>query len=122
MPRGQVISGKVADYVDCIARSVGARAYVTNGLLSIVEKGKSANIFTVNESDVIGEVNKLDNALIVQIKAKSFTVGDIVEYSGKRMRIITRAINMDNLNGAWDVEITLVDDSILTAQEMEGGW
>ena len=123
LTRGQTISGRVADFVSTAARSLGARAYVTNNVLSIVSKGRGANMFTLYESDVIGSTEELGDAvLIVQIRTKSYTVGDIVNYQNKQRRIIARSINLDNLEGDWNVEITLADESAFSVKEMEGGW
>lgn len=122
MPRGQVCSGRVAEIVETFARSLHARAYITENVLNLVSKGSVTNTFNLNAEDTIGSLDTMDGVYVLKIKGRSFSVGDYIGYQGKNMRIIARAVSLDSQEGDWDIEISMVEDSMFTIEEMEGGW
>ena len=120
--RGQTFSGRIADIVHTMAVSVRARAYIAKGVLNVVGKEYTSNVAVVSEDDVIMKPQYLEKACILKTKVKGYTVGNVVQYEGIKYRIIVQTINLDNMMGDWNTEMTLVENEEFIREGMEGGW
>ena len=119
--RGQTYSGRLADCISDLAKSVHARAFITNGTVFVSAKGKAADIINVNESDVLDSENASPGLRNVKTIMKGYAVGALVQLDGKQYRLVSQKINADNFKGSWDSTLVLVDESLLPAHGLEGG-
>ena len=121
MLRGQTFVGRLADQISVMAKTLGARAFFTHGMIHIVKPGQAANIVTIPESDLLDESSTADGILILKTKVKGYPVGVIASYGRRRYRLIAQAINADNWSGLWQAELMLLDETLLGPDEMGGG-
>lgn len=121
LPRGQVFLGRLDDNVHTLAKTANARAFFTHGSVYIVEKGKADDILTLEENDIIDEPSYAEGICIVKAKVHGYSVGTLMKFRGRVWRLVSQSINADNMKGAWRTELTLVDESYLSAYGMEGG-
>ena len=122
MMRGQTFSGRIADIIHVMAITVGARAYITGGVLNFVGKETIPNVKKIYDDDVIIRPNRIEHGMILKTKVRGYAVGNIVEYSNVMYRIIVQTVNVDNLTGNWSTEMTLVENEEFLRGGMEGGW
>lgn len=121
MIRGQYYSGRVAESVSDLAKSVHGRAYITNGSVFISTKGMAAETITINEEDVIDQTDNATGVRIVKTEVKGYPVGALATLSGNQYRLITQKFNADNFEGAWDSYLLLADENEISRGGMEGG-
>lgn len=119
--RGQTFSGKVADIVSFMAKSVDARAFVTHGAVLIVEKGRADNYLDIPEDEVVSDPAYATGICILKTVVKGYAVGTIVTFRGRQYRVVAQAFDADNDSGLWQTEVVLVDESELDEDGMEGG-
>ena len=119
--RPQAFSGRLADAVLDIAKGVHARAFLSKNVVHVVTKGKSEIIITVSEDELIEEPNYANGVCILRTVVKAYPVGVLCEFRNKRFRLVTNAVSADNYKGDWQEEITLVDESYLDENGMDGG-
>ena len=119
--RSQTFCGRQADFISDIAKGVHARAFISNNVLHVVEKGKSEIVMTINESDIIDEPSFATGICIVRTEVNSWPVGVIVSFRGKNYRLASQEINADNFRGSWETKLVLVDEDYLDKDGMDGG-
>ena len=119
MPRGQVFSGRLADCVSTMARSLGARAFITKGVLSFIASGRSVNTRTLREDDLILNPKIINGGMIVKTKVGGYSVGEVIEYGNAKYRVVSQGISLDNFSGDWNTEMILINEKTVG---MEGGW
>lgn len=119
--RPQTFCGRLADYIADIARGVGARAFVSNNVLHVVEKGRAEVIVSIREEDVIMDPSYASGVCIVKTPVRSWPVGVLVDFRGNRYRLVSQEVNADNSQGTWETEITLVDERYIDSDGMDGG-
>ena len=119
--RPQTFNGRLADIVHDIAKGVNARAFISHDVLHIVEKGRSEIVITIQEDDLLEEPRFATGVCVVKTRIVSWPVGIIASFRGKYYRIATQAIDADNYFGAWQTELTLVDEEYLDKDGMDGG-
>ena len=121
-PRGQAFSGGIIDPINILSKSVNARAFITNGTLYVIDKGQIINHFVLREDDLVIEPRYVGNVCIVKTLVSGYTSGAVVDFNNIQYRIIARAISVDNMEGDWDTEMVLFNESKITKEEMGGGW
>ena len=119
--RGQTFSGRQAEAVRMMAKSMNARAFVAHNTLHIVEKGRTEYQLAIDEDEVITDPKYAQGITVLKTIVRGYPVGIIVIYNGSEYRVAAQSINADNLNGAWDSEILLVSETALDRYGMEGG-
>lgn len=119
--RPQTFNGRLADSIADIARSVHARAFISQNVLHVVEKGRSEILITIGDDDLVSDPQYATGIVIVRTIVHAWPVGMMVEFRGKRYRLATQEVNADNFQGLWQTESTLVDENFLDADGMDGG-
>ncbi len=119
--RSQTFCGRLADFISDIAKGVHARAFISNNVLHVVEKGRSEIVMTVSDADVIDDPNFATGICIVRTEVKSWPVGVIISFRGKHYRLASQEINADNFRGSWETKLVLVDEDYLDEDGMDGG-
>ena len=109
--RGQTYTGRLADCVAMLAKSMHGRAYVTNESLFITAKGRSAEVVSLNEEDVVLDQDSATGARIIKTTIKGFPVGALVEIGNAKYRLVSQKIDADNFGVAWDAYLILINDS-----------
>ena len=119
--RPQTFNGRLADIVRDIAVGIHARAFISKNVLHVVENGRSESIVVVNSGEVIANPNSATGVTILRTEVKGWPVGMLVNYLGKNYRLVSQEINADSFEGTWETELTLVDESYLDENGMDGG-
>ena len=119
--RSQTFCGRLADFVSDIAKGVHARAFISNNVLHVVEKGRSEIVMTVSENDIIDNPDVATGVCIVRTTVKSWPVGVIIAFRGRNYRLASQEINADNFQGTWEAKLVLVDEDYLDEDGMDGG-
>ena len=119
--RGMSVSGRNADVISMLAKSVNARAFVSGGVLHVVSKGRAEILAHINEDDVLEEPQYADGVCIVKTVVKGWPVGMMCMYDRKMFRIIAQEIDADNLKGLWRTNVFLISEDALDADGMGGG-
>ena len=119
--RPQTFCGRLADFISDIAKGVHARAFVSNNVLHVVEKGRSEIVMTIQEEDMIDEPDNATGVCIVRTEVKSWPVGAIISFRGKSYRLASQEISADNSQGKWETKLVLADEDYLDADGMDGG-
>ena len=122
LDRGQAFVGGIMDYINYIAKSVNGRAFITQNVLFVVEKGKYVNLYRIEDKDVITTPSTVGDVLILKPVVNGYSVGGIVIYENVQYRIIAQSINLDNMDGDWEIKMILVNENNITKEEMGGGW
>ena len=122
MMRGQTFSGRIADIIHIMAITVGARAYITGGVLNVVGKETVPNVKKIYDDDIIIDPQIIEHGMILKTKVRGYSVGNVVEYNRVMYRIIVQTVNVDNLMGEWSTEMTLIENEEFLRGGMEGGW
>lgn len=117
--RGQTFSGRLADSISMLARSVGARAFITMGAVHIVAKGMASEIVNINDFDIIEDADFAKGTRIIKTEVKGYPVGALVNVENRQYRLVSQKIDADNYRGQWDSHLVLVDEKEVT--KMEGG-
>ena len=112
--RGQTISGKQPEIIRSYAQSLNARAFLSHGVLHIVEKGKAENTVIIPESELIEEPSIANGVCILQLKVKGYAVGSMAIVRGKQYRIAAQSVDADNFSGMWRTELILVNEDMLS--------
>ena len=121
LARGQTFSGRQAEAVRMMAKSLNARAFVAHGTLHIVEKGKTEYQLDIDPNEVIIEPKIAQGIMVLKTIVRGYPVGIIAQYGGSEYRLAAQSIDADNMNGAWDTELLLVSEIALDTYGMEGG-
>lgn len=121
MIRGQTYTGRLAESISELAKSVHGRAYITNNTVYVTAKGRSSEIVYVNSEDVIEDRNSGSGLRIVKTIMKGYPIGTLVSLSNNQYRLVSQKISADNYKGSWDSILVLVDESVLPYNGMEGG-
>lgn len=116
--RGQTFTGRLAECVSMLAKSANGRAYITNGTVYITSKGRSSEMVSLSDEDIITDQDTATGARIVKTKVKGYPVGALVQLGNAQYRLVSQKFNADNFEGAWDAYLVLIKD---TEFEMEGG-
>lgn len=121
MIRGQTYSGRLAESISMLAKSVHARAFLTNNTVFITAKGQAAEVVTIKEGDVIDDRNNSQGMRIIRTVVKGYPTGALVNLSGDQYRLVSQKINADNYKGSWESILVLVKEKELPFNGMEGG-
>lgn len=121
MIRGQTYTGRLAELVSMLARSVYGRAYITNGTVYVTAKGKSAETVNLDDDDIILDEDNATGVRIIKTIVKGYPVGALVEVGNKKYRLVSQKFNADNFEGVWDSYLILVNEAEITDGGMEGG-
>lgn len=119
--RGQTFSGRLADCVSTLARAVNARAFLVHGAVIVVAKGQAEQKPVLEEEDVIDTPEYAEGTIVIRAHIVSISIGHLVNYGGRLLRLVAQSIDVDNLDGPWKMQLTLVNESSLSASGMEGG-
>lgn len=119
--RGQTYDGRLAECVSMLARSVHARGFITNNTVFITAKGKTSEVATVNEDDIIEAQDFATGIRIVKTDVKGYPAGALCEVSGNQYRLVSQKFDADNYDGNWDSYLILADEKELSDGGMEGG-
>ena len=121
--RGQALVGKSADIVSMLAASVNARAYFTQSQVHIVSAGMASSIVDIKDKDIVSTPEYANGVCTLRMKVKGWPVGLMATVSGKKKqyRLVAQTIMADSWEGPWETELTLIDESILSANGMVGG-
>ena len=121
LPRGQTFRGRLADNVSMMAKSANARAFLTKNVVYVVEKGRAADIITIDSADVIGETSYADGVIMLRTRVKGYPIGVIAQWNNARYRLASQKISADNYSEDWRSDVLLVDEEKVDVFGMEGG-
>jgi len=121
MTRGQTYTGRVAENVSMLAKSVHGRAYITNGTVYISTKGMAAETITIDESDVINQDDSATGLKIVQVSVKGYPIGALTVLGRRKYRLVSQKFSADNYEGPWESHLILVIEEDVSYGGMEGG-
>ena len=119
--RGQTFSGRQADAVRMMAKTMNARAFVAHNTLHVVEKGKTEWQIDIDEDEVITDPQYAEGVVALKTIVRGYPVGIIAKYGGVEYRIAAQSMDADNMRGNWDSELILVSEIKLSEYGMEGG-
>ena len=119
--RAQTYSGRLADQISMLARSVGARAYMLNGMVQVTAKGWTKDIADFPMDDIVDYPGEANGVLSLSTIAKGYAVGRIYNVNGHAFRLIRQSYDLDNWNGNWRTDLTFLDEDVIKASEMGGG-
>ena len=120
-PRAQTLSGRLADIISGMAKGVDARAFVSDNVLHVVQKGRSEIIVRIREDDLLEEPRTANGVVILRTDVKAWPVGMLHEFREKQYRLVSQEVNADNYTGDWFTELMLADESMLDKDGMGGG-
>lgn len=121
MIRGQTYSGRLADCISMLAKSVHARAYITNNTVYVSAKGRSAEKIVLDDADIINSYSVANGVKVIKTILKGYPIGAIVVFDNKQYRLVSQKIDGDNFEGAWDSHLILVNEKEISEGGMEGG-
>ena len=121
MIRGQSYDGRLAENVSELAKSVHARAFITNNTVFIAAKGRAAEVITIGSDEIIDDQNNSVGLRVIKTVMKGYPVGALVNVDDKQYRLVSQKISADNYKGSWDSILVLVDEKELPVNGMEGG-
>ena len=119
--RGQTFSGRLSDCVSTLAKAVNARAFFTHGAVVTTAKGQAEDVKSIDDEDIIDDPFFSEGVCIIRTKIKAYPIGIMIIFDGKQYRLATQLLDVDNKEGPWKLELTLVDENDLEANGMEGG-
>jgi hypothetical protein len=120
-PRAQTFCGRLADIISGIAKGVDARAFISDNVLHVVQKGRSEIIVKITEEDLLEEPRTASGVVILRTDVKAWPVGMLHEFREKQHRLVSQEVNADNFSGPWQTELMLADESMLDKGGMGGG-
>lgn len=112
--RGQTIYGPQPEIVRKAAQSVNARAFISHGVLHVVQKGKTDNTTIIPEDDIIDEPSIADGVCLVRVKVKGYAVGTMAIIRDKLYRIAAQSVEADNQSGIWRTDLVLVNEDMVS--------
>ena len=119
--RGQTYTGRLADQIAMLAKSVDARVYFLNGSVQFTGKNRTTDITELPEDEIVNRPGEADGVLSVETIAKGYSVGRGYSVYGRPYRLIRQTYDLDNWQGAWKSELFFLDESVITEAEMGGG-
>jgi len=119
--RGQTFSGRLAECVSELARSVHGRAYITNGAVYITSNGNASEVVALNDDDIVLDQDTATGTRMIKTVVKGYPVGALVETGGSKYRLASQKFDADNFEGAWNSYLVLVNEEMLSGGGMEGG-
>lgn len=119
--RGQTYTGRLADNISMLAKSASGRAFVSKGVLYIIQKGKASETVVVEPGDVINDFSYAKGSKILKTVAKGYPIGAIVRYGGRDYRLVSQKFDLDNYKGDWASNIIIVDEQDISPEGMVGG-
>lgn len=120
-PRGQAFTGKAPPHISMLAKTANGRAFVTRGMVHVVRKGSASITTELKEDDVLNSPTGAEGVYMIRTKMRGYLVGTYVKLEGKKYRLVAQSIEMDNFEGPWRSELTMIDESFLSVTGMEGG-
>ena len=104
-----------------MAKGVDARAFVSDNVLHVVQKGRSEIIVKITEEDLLEDPRTASGVVILRTNVKAWPVGMLHEFREKQYRLVSQEVNADNFSGSWQTELMLADESMIDKGGMGGG-
>lgn len=121
LPRGQTFDGGLADIVTVLARTVGARAYVSRGLVHFAVPGKAPEAIRLTDEDLVSDPEYAEDVCNVYTRVRGYPVGALVSLNDQDYRLVSQSVDADTSKGPWRSVLTLISEDILKRDGMEGG-
>lgn len=119
--RGQTYTGRLAECISDLAKTVHARAFITNNSVYVTAKGRATETISLTDEEIIDDRNNSDGLRIIKTIVKGYPIGAFIQISGSIYRLVSQKITADNLKGNWESILVLVNENVLPINGMEGG-
>lgn len=122
--RGQVFQGRTVQYVQDLAKSINARAFLNRNSLSILNRRVQSTVIDMQTGDEIASMAYSNGMVVARLTVmKGYQIGQMVLLPDtiSKFRLICQSVEADNLKGSWQTDLILLDDDMITDSDWSGG-